>query len=401
DGGSAAVVRRSVGETAAGLGVDGPTYRHLFEPLVRHADEIGGWVFSSERRLPTNPLALAGFGLRGTTSASSLARRFRTPEARGLVAGVSAHAMRPLTSRPTAAVGLLLTMLGHSAGWPFVEGGSGQLTRALLEALRAGGGRLETGRWIGSLEQVPRARAVLLDLSPRQFLDIAGSRLRGRYRRSLERYRYGAGVCKVDFALSGPVPWSNPDCREAGTVHLGGTFEEIARGEAAVAAGRHPEAPYVLLAQAGTADRTRAPAGGETLWAYCHVPSGSDVDMTDRIEAQIERFAPGFRDLVLARAHRTAKAQEAHDPNCVGGDIAAGTQDLRQTFLRPGLLWDPHRTPIENTYLCSSSTTPGPGVHGLCGELAALSALRYTFGIFRRPDLRRLGRAPHESPAPS
>ncbi|MGB9483047.1 MAG: NAD(P)/FAD-dependent oxidoreductase [Candidatus Dormiibacterota bacterium] len=390
DGGRAALVTRSVAETAASLGRDRRAYRRLMRPLVHHAEQISEWVFSAERRPPANPLALAGYGLLGLRPASVVARRFRSPEARGLFAGVSAHAMRPLNTAPTAGVGLLLTLLGHAVGWPVVEGGSSQLTDALVRALAAGGGTVQTGWWIRSLEELPQAKAVLLDLTPHQLLAIAGDRFSGRYRRSLERFRYGSGVCKVDFALSGPVPWTNPGCRQAGTVHLGGTFEEVARSEAEVASGNHPVFPYVLAVQASIADPTRAPAGGHTLWAYCHVPSGSDVDMTHQIEAQIERFAPGFRDLILAKVHRTAKDQEAHDPNCVGGDIASGVQNLRQTFFRPALRWDPYRTALPGTYLCSSSTTPGPGVHGRCGELAALSALRHSFGIQEKPDLRRL-----------
>jgi phytoene dehydrogenase-like protein len=394
DGGRAALVTRSVKDTAASLGVDRRAYRRLIGPLVRHSDEIAGWVFSAERRPPRNPFAMAGYGLQGIRSASGVAKRFRTPAARGLFAGVSAHAMRPLTSPPTAGVGLLLTFLAHSVGWPFVEGGSGELSRALVNAVVEAGGQVQTDWWVRSLDELPTAKAVILDVTPRQFLELAGDRLTGRYRRALAAFRYGSGVCKVDYALSGPVPWSNPGCRQAGTVHLGGTFEEIARAEADVAAGRHPVFPYVLTVQASTADPSRAPQGGHTLWAYCHVPAGSDVDMTPQIESQIERYAPGFRDLVLARVHRTAKDQEAHNPNCVGGDIASGVQDIRQTFLRPTLRWDPYRTPIEGTYLCSSSTTPGPGVHGRCGELAALSALRHSFGISQAPDIGRVGAAP-------
>jgi phytoene dehydrogenase-like protein len=399
--GRAALVHRSVKETAAGLGADRRHYRRLIGPLVRHADQIADWVFSAERRPPRHPFAMARYGLQGMRSASAVARRFRSAEARGLIAGVSAHAMRPLTTPPTAGVGLLLTFLAHSVGWPFVEGGSGQLTAALVAALEANGGRLQTDWWLRSLDELPPAKAVILDVTPRQFLDLAGDRISGHYRRSLEAFRYGSGVCKVDYALSGPVPWSNPGCRRAGTVHLGGTFEEVARAEADVAAGRHPVFPYVLTVQASVADSSRAPQGGHTFWAYCHVPQGSDVDMTPQIESQIERFAPGFRDLVLARVHRTAKDQEAHNPNCVGGDIASGAQDVRQTFLRPGLRWDPYRTPIAGTYLCSASTTPGPGVHGRCGELAALSALRHSFGITQVPDIGRVPAQPAQAAAPN
>ncbi|HUY57656.1 MAG TPA: NAD(P)/FAD-dependent oxidoreductase [Candidatus Micrarchaeaceae archaeon] len=399
DGGRAALVTRSVAETAAGLGRDRRAYRRLMRPLVRHSRPIADWVFSAERRPPGHPLALASYGLLGMRSASVVAQRFRSPEARGLFAGVAAHAMRPLTSSPTAGVGLLLTLLGHAVGWPFVEGGSSRLTDAMVAAIESGGGRLQTGWWVRSLEELPPARAVLLDVTPRRFLELAGERVSGHYRRSLEGFRYGSGICKVDFALSGPVPWTNPGCRLAGTVHLGGTYEEVAHAEAEVAAGVHPVFPYVLVVQAGTADPTRAPKGGQTLWAYCHVPPGSDVDMTPQIEGQIERFAPGFRDLVLAKVHRTAQEQEAHNPNCIGGDIASGSQNLRQTFFRPAARWDPYRTPLADTYLCSSSTTPGPGVHGRCGELAALSALRHTFKISPDPDFRRLAPPPTAPPA--
>ena len=245
-----------------------------------------------------------------------------------------------------------------------------------------------------SLAELPPARAVLLDVAPRALLSIAGDRLPTGYRNALRRFRYGAGVCKVDFALSGPVPWANDACRQAGTLHLGGTYEEIAAAEAQVAAGQHPDAPYVLVTQPGVADPSRAPAGWHTLWAYCHVPAGSAVDMTGRIEAQIERFAPGFRDLVLARHTLTAADEEARNPNYVGGDIAAGMQTVRQTVFRPAARWNPYRIPVPGLYLCSSSTPPLPGVHGRCGELAALTALRDMFGIRTPPELGPSGSRP-------
>jgi phytoene dehydrogenase-like protein len=288
---------------------------------------------------------------------------------------------------PTAGIGLMLTGLAHAVGWPVVAGGSARITDAMAAALVASGGRIETGRWVRSLAELPAARAILLDVSPRTLVQLAGGELSGRYRAALRRFRYGPGVCKVDFALSGPVPWTNQDCRRAGTLHLGGTFEQVAAAEAEVAAGTHPDAPYVLVVQPGVADPSRAPAGAGTLWAYSHVPSGSDVDMTSRIEAQIERFAPGFRDLILARAVRTAAAEEAGNPNYVGGDIGVGAQTLRQTVLRPVARWNPYRTPARGVYLCSSATPPIPGVHGRCGELAALTALGDIFGIRERPDI--------------
>jgi phytoene dehydrogenase-like protein len=281
-----------------------------------------------------------------------------------------------------------------------VAGGSGRITDALAGALTVAGGSIETGRWVRSLAELPAARAVLLDVSPRTVAQLAGDRLPGRYRAALRRFRYGPGVCKVDFALSGSVPWTNEACRQAGTLHLGGPFEQVAAAEAEVAAGKHPRDPYVLVVQPGIADPSRAPVGRQTLWTYCHVPSGSDVDMTDRIEAQIERFAPGFRDLILARSVRTAADEEALNPNYVGGDIGVGMQTLRQTILRPVPRWNPYRTPIRGVYLCSSATPPVPGVHGRCGELAALTALRDIFGVHGLPDISpaRL-RAPAAPPA--
>ncbi len=395
DRGRAAVVTRSVAATAARLGADAASYRRLMQPVTDAGDGLARLILSSMRRPPARySRGLAVFALNGPRSAASVARRFQTPEARGLFAGAAAHAMLPLTARPTGGVGLMLGGLAHMVGWPVVVGGSGAITDAMAAAVQAAGGTIETGRWVGSLADLPRARAVLLDVAPRALLSLAGERLPHRYRAQLERFRYGAGVCKVDFALSGPVPWLNEACRRAGTLHLGGTFEEVAAAEADVAAGRHPGSPYVLVVQPGVADHSRAPAGCHTLWAYCHVPAGSDVDMTARVEAQIERFAPGFADLVIARATMTASQEEEHNPNYVGGDIAAGMQTIRQTVLRPAPRWNPYRTPLKGVYLCSSSTPPLPGVHGRCGELAARTALRDLFGIRRRPDIGRVGLAP-------
>ncbi|HEV2536700.1 MAG TPA: NAD(P)/FAD-dependent oxidoreductase [Streptosporangiaceae bacterium] len=387
DGGRAAVVTRSVAETAGRLGPDGRAYRRLYGPLASHMDEICQAILAPLRTLPAHPFAAANYGRRAILPASAVARRWHTDEARAIMAGAAAHAMMPLTAVPTAGVGLMLTGLAHAVGWPVVAGGSARITDAMAAALRDMGGSIETGRWVRSLAELPAAKAILLDVSPKALDQLAGDRLPGRYRAALRRFRYGPGVCKVDFALSGPVPWTNEDCRRAGTLHLGGPFEQVAAAEAEVAAGRHPDAPYVLVVQPGAADPSRAPAGSQTLWSYCHVPSGSDVDMTSRIEAQIERFAPGFRDLILARAVRTATDEEAGNPNYVGGDIAVGAQTLRQTVLRPVARWNPYRTPARGVYLCSSATPPVPGVHGRCGELAALTALRDIFGIRDRPDI--------------
>ena len=375
DGGRAAAVSGSVDETAGGLGADAGAYRRLMAPLVRDSGAILPAVLAPLRSVPEHAVAVSRFGLRGVLPASLLARRFETEEARAMLAGVAAHSMQPLSAPLTGGFGLLLMMLAHSAGWPVVEGGSARLVDALTAELAALGGQVVTGRWIRRLADLPQARAVLLDVTPRQFLQIAGDRLPGRYRRAMRRFRYGPGACKVDWALDGAVPWTAAACQEAGTVHLGGTLAEVARSEADVAAGRHPDRPYCLVAQAGVVDPTRAPAGKHTLWAYCHVPSGSTVDMADRIETQIERFAPGFRDLVLARTVRTAAEMEQHNPNYIGGDINSGAGTLRQTVFRPASRWNPYRTALPGVYLCSASTPPGGGVHGMCGSGAARAAL--------------------------
>jgi len=399
DGGRAAVVTRSVAETAAGLGADGRAYRRLLGPLTSHMDDVLEAILAPLRKPPAHPLAAANYGRRAILPASAVARRWHGDEARAIMAGAAAHAMMPLTAVPTAGVGLMLIGLAHAVGWPVVAGGSARITDAMAAAIVANGGRIETGRWVRSLAELPSARAILLDVSPRTLVQLAGDELPGRYRAALRRFRYGPGVCKVDFALSGPVPWTDAGCRRAGTLHLGGRFEQVAAAEAEVAAGKHPERPYVLVVQPGVADPSRAPAGRQTLWTYCHVPSGSAVDMTNRIEAQIERFAPGFRDLVLARSVRTAVDEEARNPNYVGGDIGVGLQTLRQTIARPVARWNPYRTPARGVYLCSSATPPVPGVHGRCGELAALTALRDVFGVRDQPDISPAGLRSDPEPA--
>ncbi len=381
DGGQAAALSGSVEETAGGLGADAAAYRRLLGPLVRDAGLILPDVLAPLRSVPSHPLALGRFGAAGLLPASLLARRLRTEAGRALLAGAAAHSMLPLTSPGTGAFGLVLMMTAHTVGWPVVAGGSGQITAALLAELAELGGVLETGRWVTSLDSLPPARAVLLDVTPRQLLGLAGDQLPARQRRALRRYRYGPGVCKVDWALSGPVPWRAAACREAGTVHLGGTLAEVARSEAEVTAGRVPDRPYCLVAQPGVVDLSRAPAGQHTLWGYCHVPAGCPADVSSRIEAQIERFAPGFRDLILARSVRTATDLDQYNPNYVGGDINSGAGTLRQTLLGPTrpwpwpVRWNPYRTGLPGVYLCSASTPPGGGVHGMCGAGAAQAAL--------------------------
>jgi phytoene dehydrogenase-like protein len=390
--GRAALVTRSAAVTADRLGPDAGAYRRLIGSLAVADSGFANLLLSPLRLPPARyPRGLATFTVHGLRSAAGLARRFRTMEARALLAGAAAHSMLPLTAVPSGAVGLVLTALAHQPGWPFVQGGSARITDAMRDAIVAAGGRVETGLWVRSLAELPAARAVLLDVAPLALGTLAQKRLPARYLRALGKFRYGAGVCKIDFALSGPVPWTNQAVGRAGIVHLGGTLEEIAATEAGVAAGREPGSPYVLVGQPCTVDPARAPAGQHVLWTYCHVPPGSAVDMTAAVEAQLERFAPGFRDLVLARAVRTAAGHEQYNPNYVGGDIAAGAQTLRQTVARPVPRWNPYRTPAHGVYLCSSSTPPGPGVHGRCGELAALTALSDVFGIRHPPDLASVG----------
>jgi phytoene dehydrogenase-like protein len=380
DGGGAVALHRSVEETAAGLGRDGRAYERLLGPLVRDRDALLDVLLGPPLRPPRHPLPAARFAALGLRSASGLTRRFDDEPARALLAGNAAHSMRPLTAPGTGAFALLLVMLAHAVGWPVAVGGSRAITDAMASYLRSLGGEIETGTTVTSLRELPPSRAVILDVTPRGLLRIAGDRLGPRYRRALARFRYGPGVFKVDYALSAPVPWEAAACRAAGTVHVGGTLRELAESEADVAAGRVPRRPYVLVAQQSLFDRTRAPEGAQTLWAYCHVPSGSEADMTEAVERQIERFAPGFRDVVVQR-HTMGPAQvEAGNPNYVGGDINGGAADLRQLMARPALRAAPYATSDPRIFLCSSSTPPGGGVHGMCGWFAARAALR---GVLR------------------
>ena len=378
DGGRSAVLERSVAATADGLGgADGRAWARLFGPLVHDAAKLGPEILQPVVHLPRHPLALARFGLLALRSARGLARgRFRDEAARALFAGISAHAMLRLDRPLSASFGLVLATYAHAVGWPMARGGTSAVAAALVAELEAAGGEIVTGHRVASLAELPPARAFLLDVTPRQLVAIADDRLSPRSRHHAERIRYGSGVFKVDWALDGPVPWTAEGPRRAATVHLGGTLDEIAAAEADVAAGRHPDRPYVLFVQYVPWDPSRAPAGKTTAWAYCHVPAGSTVDMTDRIEAQVERFAPGFRDLILARATHSPTQMEAYDANYVGGDINGGIQDIRQLIFRPWPTLDPYRVG-DGLYLCSSSTPPGGGVHGMSGMLAAQSALRH------------------------
>ncbi len=374
DGGRAGAVTGSVASTAAGLGPDAAAYERLLGPLTADADKILAAFLAPIRSLPVHAGPLR-FLLSGLLPASVLARRFSTPQARALLAGASAHSFLPLTAPVSGGYGVLLTMLAHHAGWPVVQGGSGRLTDAMVGELESLGGTVVTGQWISSLRDLPPARVTMLDVTPRQVATIAGPDLPAGYARALTRFRYGPGIFKIDWALSGPVPWTAEACQSAGTVHLGGSLPEIASAEAEVTAGRHPERPFCIVAQPGVVDPSRAWAGRQVLWGYCHVPIGSTIDMTARIEAQIERFAPGFRDLVVARATRTAAEIESYNPNYIGGDINGGQATLWQTLFRPVPRWNTYRTPLPGVYLCSSSTPPGGGVHGMCGLWAARTAL--------------------------
>ncbi len=377
DDGTVVMLERPVAATAEALGIDAIAYRQLIAPLVACWDELTADLLGPLPLPPRHPLTLARFGLRAIRSAQGLIQSwFRGEHARALFAGMAGHSMLPLDRPLSAAFGLVLGAAGHAMGWPLPRGGAQKIADSLASYLHLLGGEIVTGSPVASIDELPPARAVLFDVTPRQLLHIAGRRLPAGYRRLLKRYRYGPGVFKIDWALDSPIPWTAEGCRRAGTVHLGATFEEIAASEQAVWQGEHPERPFVLLAQPSLFDPTRAPAGKHTAWAYCHVPHGSPVDMTERIEAQVERFAPGFRDCILARHTMSPAELEAYNPNYIGGDINGGVQDLWQHFARPAPRLVPYRTPARGIYICSSSTPPGGGVHGMCGYHAARAVLR-------------------------
>lgn len=379
--GRSIVLSRELSSDALGdtLGLrDAVAWRRLFGPLAREADRLIPALLGPVLRPPRHPLLMARFGLPAALPATALARlAFCGPAARAVIAGMAGHSMLPLSAPLSASFALVLGTLAHAVGWPLARGGSGAIASALEAEARSLGVEIVTGHRVTALADLPPARAVILDLTPRQVVAIAGDRLPGGYRRAMERFRYGPGVFKIDWALDGPIPWADPTTSSAATVHIGGTLGEVARSEAAVAAGRHAERPFVLLVQPTVADPSRAPAGKHIAWAYCHVPNGSTADRTDAVEAQVERFAPGFRDLVLARATRNAAAMEAYDGNYVGGDINGGLADWRQLLFRPIVRWNPYTTPVPGLFLGSSSTPPGGGVHGMSGRQAALTAARW------------------------
>jgi phytoene dehydrogenase-like protein len=376
DDGPAVILERSVEETADALGPDAKAYRRLMRGISTDVERIITTLLGKPN-LIRHPMALSSSALRAPRPARAFAESyFQSEKAKGLFAGNAAHSFLPMEERPSAMFGLVLGALGHAVGWPLPKGGSQKIADALASYLRSLGGGIHTSVRVRSLDDVPRARTVLFDVTPRQLLDIAGEHFTPSYSKALRRYRYGPGVFKMDFALDGKIPWRDEECLRAGTVHLGGTLDEISTGEAAVARD-HPEQPFVLLAQQSLFDETRAPDGKHAVWAYCHVPNGSAFDMTGRIEAQIERFAPGFRDRILAKNTMTTADLESWNANLVGGDINGGLMNLRQFVARPVARANPYSTSAPGLYLCSSSTPPGGAVHGLCGFMAARSALRY------------------------
>lgn len=378
DDGSAVLLRRSLDDAVSELGTDGTAYRRLVGSLVDRWDEFTADALGPLLRMPSSPVLMARFGLAGARPAASLARaEFATERARALFIGVAAHAAWPLDRPMTSAFGLVLSAAAHVAGWPFAGGGARALADALAAAARQAGVTIHTAAPVTSLPHVPAGQAILCDLLPSQLLNISGELLPSRYRRALARYTLGPGAFKIDWALSGPIPWKAQGCRTAGTVHLGGSFDEIVAAERETGGGGHPERPFVLLVQPSLFDPARAPAGQHTAWAYCHVPNGSTMDMTARIEQQVERFAPGFRDVVLARHVMGPAAFEAHNPNLVGGDFTGGAATIAQLIARP--TWRTYRTPVPWLFLCSAATPPGGGVHGMCGYHAAQTVLRRVF----------------------
>ncbi len=378
DDGTAAVLKGSVEETARTLGSDSAAYTRLLAPLVKSWPGLSSDILGP-LRFPEHPIDMAAFGLNALRSAFSLSDKFTTKHARGLWGGMAAHSIQPLSNLATSAIGLVLLTAGHVTGWPAPKGGSGEIAKALASYFLSMGGKIQTDIHVRSMKDIPSARAVLFDLTPKQIMEIAGERFSWLYKRQLERYRYGMGVFKIDWALDGPIPFTAAACRKAGTVHLGNTMEEITLNEEMTSQGRHVEKPFVLLAQQSLFDKTRAPEGKHTAWAYCHVPNGSEVDMTRAIEMQVERFAPGFRDLILAKHSMNTSQLHAYNPNYIGGDINGGVIDLAQLFTRPALRSSPYRTSAKGIYICSSSTPPGGGVHGMCGYHAAHRVLRDFF----------------------
>lgn len=372
--GTAAILLHSIENTAADLGIDKEAYLKLIKPLVTDWPLLAPDVLGP-LHFPQYPVKLARFGLDALLPATVLKNRFKTEKARGLFAGMAAHAIQPLSNLATSAVALVLITQAHLKGWPAPAGGSQKIADALAGYFQSLGGEIETSFYVKSLQQLPSAKTILFDVTPRQLLQIAGHKFSSVYKWQLEKYRYGMGAYKIDWALDDAIPFTAEGCRKAGTVHIGGTFEQIAAGEKGSQNGHHPEKPFVLLTQQSLFDKTRAPAGKHTGWAYCHVPHGSTKNMTQIIENQVERFAPGFKERILARSTMDTRQMEDYNANYIGGDINGGILDLAQLFTRPALRWSPYKTSAKGIYICSSSTPPGGGVHGMCGFYAAKRAL--------------------------
>jgi len=377
---NSAFLCRSIDETAQHLGADEKAYKKLMGSVTKNwplidADVLGPLHF------PKHPLALASFGLDAMKPVTLLAKSFKTKQAKALFAGMAAHAIQPLTNMATSAIALVLMAAGHLQGWPVPVGGSNSIANALASYFVSLGGKIETNTYVTSLDQLPSAHALLFDITPKQLLQIAGHKFSSIYKWQLERYRYGMGVYKIDWALDEVIPFTSDGCRKAGTIHLGNTLNEIRDAEQQTWNGKHPDKPYALLAQQSIFDSTRAPKGKQTAWAYCHVPNGSKHNMTEAIEKQVERYAPGFRDIILAKHTMDAMEMEEYNPNYIGGDINGGVIDIGQLFTRPVLRYSPYKTSEKGMYICSSSTPPGGGVHGMCGYYAAKKALKDVFDI--------------------
>jgi phytoene dehydrogenase-like protein len=383
EGGTETALFPDLEETSQHLGKDQDAYIQLLAPLVGSWSKIANDILAP-LHLPAHPYLMAQFGWKALSSATAMSKRFHTREAKALWSGMAAHALQPLSNTATSAIALVLMITAHTGGWPLAKGGSQSIAHALASYFVSLGGKIQTNFYVHSMEQLPSAHAILFDTTPRQLLQIAGHSLSGLYKWQLDHYRYGMGVYKIDWALAEPIPFIAPYCRQAGTIHLGNTMAEIVEAEKATAAGAHPQQPFVILAQPGLFDPSRAPSGKHTTWAYCHVPNGSTVDMTSRIENQVERFAPGFKERILGRHVMNTVDMENYNPNYIGGDINGGVIDIRQLFTRPALRWSPYKTSAKGIYLCSSSTPPGGGVHGMCGYHAAKKAMKDVFGINAR-----------------
>lgn len=380
DGGTAGILYPSLEKTIAELGADGENYRRLISPIVKDFDDLILDVMDPFS-IPASPIKMLKFGLKALWSSDHTAKSFKTEEAKGLWGGVAAHAIHRLNAPLTSSIGLVLTAIAHASGWPMPQGGAQNLTHALISYFKSIGGQVQNNWWVKNIEELPPADVVLLDLTPKQILEISGHRLSKIYKWQMNRFKYGMGIFKVDWVLNGSIPFLNEETRRAGTVHLGGRYDEISHSEYITSKGQHSEKPYVLLAQQGVIDSTRTRDGYQPVWAYCHVPNSSTKDMTAAIEQQVERFAPGFKDLIVERRTMNTQEAQAHNPNYVGGDIGGGLIDATQLITRPVLRSSPYRTSAKGVYICSSSTPPGAGVHGMCGFNAAQRALKDIYGI--------------------